>query len=745
MATNFIGVLLPNSPNYTVNTGFSTRLYDAEGSQTVTVQTGASLSMLGSLGANNVRLSGKAAEWTVARNGSTAILTATDGSTTELAATTTAQTLTFDDGLYALRIDASGSTPNVLLGSQVLGVSAVAVGATGGAVTPPAPAPAPPTDSTTKVKWTLVVAESGNSPTMFISDGTAAGTQRVAVDGGSYSSQSLVVSTDYTRAYFFQQYSTYINGYSYQAGSLGVTNGTASGTTVLAKAAIGDYLPANFVQMAGGRLVMAGGNGSSTGGKVLVSDGTVAGTSVQSTDYAVPWQTNYDYNLRAIDTTNQKVWFAATTAPYGSELTQFNYAPGATPSTAMVKDIYPGSSSGVSFNNSVNTKALLPDGKLVFVGNDGVNGEELWVSDGTAVGTTMIAEFRSGANSGFGWSGFATYGNKVAFVGYLGEVPTVVDQDGKSTNFQGYELVFTDGTSAGTKALTLTPGQNGIETKPVILGEANGLLYFTATAPVAGVNNKGIFSTNGSTLTRLADINSDASLLGWNASKAYFRVSDGANGSELWAADLVKGGFALVKDILPGSGSALGSSVTGQMVGDKLVFTAYTSATTQNLFVSDGTEAGTVQLGNVPTAAKVVGNHLVFADSTGVYGADASSATPAAVSLASGALGTSGSGSSTPSFQADGDQVFFRTSTGDLFATNGTAAGTTKLASSVTSFKVVGEDAIYFVQDTPADPAALWFSDTTLAGTRLVEDLPTNTTLDLTNAVGIHTDGLWIV
>ena len=56
MTTNFIGVLLPNSPNYTVNTGFSTQLYDAEGAQTVTVETGASLVLVGALGANTIRL-----------------------------------------------------------------------------------------------------------------------------------------------------------------------------------------------------------------------------------------------------------------------------------------------------------------------------------------------------------------------------------------------------------------------------------------------------------------------------------------------------------------------------------------------------------------------------------------------------------------------------------------------------------------------------------------------------------------
>ena len=47
MPTNFIGVLLTTTPNYTVNTGFVSQLYDARGAQTITVQSGASLDLVG--------------------------------------------------------------------------------------------------------------------------------------------------------------------------------------------------------------------------------------------------------------------------------------------------------------------------------------------------------------------------------------------------------------------------------------------------------------------------------------------------------------------------------------------------------------------------------------------------------------------------------------------------------------------------------------------------------------------------
>ncbi len=183
MATNFIGVLLANSPAYTVNTGFSTQLYDADGDQTISVQAGASLSLLGSLGANTVRLSGNASSWQVYRDGSTAMLVNTDGSRIELGATTTAQTLQFDDRSLGLNIDISGSAPAVVLGSQTLGTAAVAIEAGGNPSTPPT---TPDVGSTVKAPWTLLMSGEtgyGGDGGIFTSDGSAVGTGLNTLEG----------------------------------------------------------------------------------------------------------------------------------------------------------------------------------------------------------------------------------------------------------------------------------------------------------------------------------------------------------------------------------------------------------------------------------------------------------------------------------------------------------------------------------------------------------------------------------
>ena len=118
---NFVGVLLPNSPSYTVAPGFITQLYDADGSQTINVQAGASLALVGAMGANTVRLAGNASAWQAFHDGSTAIFLNADGNRVEIPANTVAQTMQFDDQSSNLVVDTSGALPIVVLGTHALG------------------------------------------------------------------------------------------------------------------------------------------------------------------------------------------------------------------------------------------------------------------------------------------------------------------------------------------------------------------------------------------------------------------------------------------------------------------------------------------------------------------------------------------------------------------------------------------------------------------------------------------------
>ena len=56
-----------------------------------------------------------------------------------------------------------------------------------------------------------------------------------------------------------------------------------------------------------------------------------------------------------------------------------------------VFDIFPGSSSSSPSN------LIAFNGNLFFSANDGTSGRELWKSDGTEAGTTLVADIRPGS------------------------------------------------------------------------------------------------------------------------------------------------------------------------------------------------------------------------------------------------------------------------------------------------------------------------------------------------------------
>ena len=102
--------------------------------------------------------------------------------------------------------------------------------------------------------------------------------------------------------------------------------------------------------------------------------------------------------LDILDGIGSTLFFRASDAATGIELYKTN---GTATGTTLVKDINPGSGNGFLGNSAV------LGGNLFFRGHDGVNGSELWKSNGTAAGTMMIADINPGAADGMGGGGFS--------------------------------------------------------------------------------------------------------------------------------------------------------------------------------------------------------------------------------------------------------------------------------------------------------------------------------------------------
>lgn len=188
--------------------------------------------------------------------------------------------------------------------------------------------------------------------------------------------------------------------------------------------------------------------------------------------------------------------------------------------------------------NNNNVEANKPENRVLFL-NNGVNGTEPWITDGTEKGTKLLKDINTTGDSVFRYRhSQAPLGNKTIFTAFDGNIDA-----GKN----GTQLWMTDGTEAGTR-LIKTFSSN------VRLIDGSYSQY----------KNKVFFSMN---------------VVGEN------------KGYELWSTDGTAEGTSMVKDICDGACSAYPSDMTEYK--DKLYFRAYTGTHGSELWVTDGTENGT--------------------------------------------------------------------------------------------------------------------------------------------------------
>lgn len=294
-----------------------------------------------------------------------------------------------------------------------------------------------------------------------------------------------------------------------------------------------------------------------------------------------------------------RLYFQADNGVNGVELWTSD---GTEAGTFLVRDLMPGPPG--SYPRSF---AGLEDA-IYFSGNDGLSGHELWSTDGTEAGTAMVRDVNPGAADS--WPGVSTglvrLGQTLVFEAY--------------TNSAGYEPWKTDGTSAGTALVKdIRPGSEGSSSLGFV--PMNGSLFFRADDGLPPTNRE-LWKTDGTDqgTAMVRDINpsggSDPSELVVLNGVLLFDADDGVHGEELWSSDGTEGGTMLVRDINPSGGSFPGQL---RIADGMLFFVANDGTNGSELWQSDGTEQGTVMLvdlnasgSSAITHLTVVGNSLYF-------------------------------------------------------------------------------------------------------------------------------------
>ena len=172
--------------------------------------------------------------------------------------------------------------------------------------------------------------------------------------------------------------------------------------------------------------------------------------------------------------------------------------------------------------------------------------------------------------------------------------------------------------------------------------------------------------------------------------KILFRANDGTHGDELWVTDGTAAGTALLDDIIPGSGGS-GPAYITVLGNGKAVFAANDGTHGTELWVTDGTAAGTVLLDDIypgsspsyPRYIIAIGNgKALFEANDGTHGRElwVTDGTAAGTALVTDI--NPGSGTSAPRYitSLGNGKALFDANDGthgrELWVTDGTAAGT---------------------------------------------------------------------
>jgi len=292
------------------------------------------------------------------------------------------------------------------------------------------------------------------------------------------------------------------------------------------------------------------------------------------------------------------VFFIAETDEFGRELWTSD---GTEAGTFMLIDSKPGEEDG--FRSYEDVTFYTVGGKLLFAGFDEAHGRELWGSDGTEAGTTLVKDIKTQSED------IQLYSNPVPL--------------GNHTYFSTEEGLWqTDGTAENTvliKELVFAFGLNVFQDK----------LFFTAESEE---NNRRIIWTSDGTeegTAPLFEVTPESgkffqfqqSLPQING-ELFFSGRDSL-GSELWKTDGTEAGTVRVKDINEGTDDSFFSFNDDYIiVNDILYFVASDNLLGNELWKTDGTEAGTVPVSDINPFSSSSPRGFTEVDGTIFFSAD---------------------------------------------------------------------------------------------------------------------------
>jgi ELWxxDGT repeat protein len=556
---------------------------------------------------------------------------------------------------------------------------------------------------------------------LWRSDGTAGGTALVAdIAPGALGSAPSDLLTVGSTLYFAADDGT-------SGRELWKVEGVGSAPTRVAdiNPGAGSSAPAQLASL-GGALFFVADNGSA-GAELWRSDGSAGGTLLVREILAGAASPG----ISELTAAAGALYFAATDG-FGTELWRSDGIPGGT--TMLVRNI-------AAVGSSRPQELTAVGSKLFFTADDGQSGRELWRTDSTGLNAVLVKDIRIGSESGLV--------KELTAVNLAVGGPTLFFAADEGVN--GLELWRSDGEEENTRLVRdIFPGAELGETGPSpfssgprFLTASGGLLFFRAQNAANGYElwrSDGISTTttlvkdinegpDGSSLQNLTDVNGTL----FFSADDYITASDTTHGRELWKV-VGTGAATLVKDIFPGLKHSSPQSLAN--INGALFFSADDGANGRALWKSNGSESGTQLLKTtIPAGSSLP---LEFTDLNGIafFAADESgtgrelwrSDGSAAGTVPLKNINTSGAGDAMPQYLTTlNGKLYFMATSGtsrDLWASDGTSGGTALLKDFATSESgmppaelVRMGNLLFFTADEESSGQEVWKSDGTALGT----------------------------
>jgi len=422
------------------------------------------------------------------------------------------------------------------------------------------------------------------------SDGTEAGTTMVkdiyVGNGGSAYEWHGVASSSYLVFMAF----TPATGYA-----VWKSDGTESGTSILMDinpSSDGFLNPQSFVTFED-KVYFTEDDGA--GYELWVTDGTSVGTHILKD---IGDESNY---IEHVTAANGYLLFTA----YGlSEYSTIWKSDGTESGTVELIDMNADMISDLDFVEHDNT--------VYFMGYDADTGNEMWTTDGTTAHTQILQDYNQGTSSTP--ESFTELGGQLLF----------------TASKNGFRQLFTsDGTVANTKAVkdpNISP--NAVYVSDPEFTNVNGTVFFDGNN---GVSGKELCKSDGSSqhTTVVKDIVPGSQTpfpIGLGMHNAlngiyYFTATESEHAAELWRSDGTENGTYMVKDINPGVEYGFNNYANNSVVFDNHLYFTANDGTSPAIWKTDGTESGTVKVITVPDnqlyksypqVIAVIGNMLFF-------------------------------------------------------------------------------------------------------------------------------------